>query len=103
MMSKRRRNFTVAEKVSILRESLLDKVAVSDLCEKHGLQPTRFYQWQKRLFENADAAFARKSPNNGRKEAKRLALLEAKLRKKDEVLAELLEERVALKKTLGEI
>ncbi len=33
----------------------------------------------------------------------RIAFLEAKLKKKDEVLAELMEEHLALKKSLGEI
>jgi transposase len=46
-MRKERKHYTAEEKVAILRRHLLDKVAVSDLCEELGLQPTVFYRWQK--------------------------------------------------------
>lgn len=51
-MKKERKHYTAEEKVAILRRHLLDQVAVSDLCEELGLQPTVFYRWQKELFEN---------------------------------------------------
>jgi len=106
-MRKPRRHFTAEEKLAILRRHLIEQVPVSQLCEEHGLQPTVFYRWQKDLFENGSAALARK---NGRREgrerdaqAQRIQALQAKLARKDEVLAELMEEHVALKKSLGEI
>jgi transposase-like protein len=34
--------------------------AVSDLCEKHHIHPTVFYQWQRQFFENGTAAFESK-------------------------------------------
>jgi hypothetical protein len=37
-----RRRFTSEQKAAILREHLIDRVAVSDLCEKHGIQPPMF-------------------------------------------------------------
>ena len=59
-MAKQRRTFTAEEEVSILRRHLLDGVAVSDLCDEHGLNPTVFYRWQKAFFENGAAAFERR-------------------------------------------
>ena len=58
-MSKQiRRRFTGSEKTeAVKRHHLVDKIAVSDLCEELGLQPTQFYQWQKQLFENGARAF----------------------------------------------
>ena len=103
MMIKRRRNFTAGEKVSILRAHLLEKVPVSDLCEKHGFQPTQFYQWQKALFENGESAFQRQSKKKSKKEARRIEALEAKLQDKNEVISELMEDHVKLKKELGEL
>lgn len=102
-MKRQRRKFTGQEKVGILRRHLLDKVPVSDLCEELGLQPTQFYQWQKQFFENGASAFERNG--NGKQDAaqERIVALEAKLRRKDEVLGELMEEHVALKKELGEL
>ena len=91
------------EIVAILRSHLLDKVPISDLCNKHSISPTLFYRWQKIFFENGQAAFAkdRHAKRDQQAREQRVAALEAKIRKKDEVLAELMEEHVALKKNLG--
>ena len=58
-MAKKRRNYTAEEKVAILRRHLLEKVAVSDLCDEYQLNPNVFYHWQKQFFENGTAAFQR--------------------------------------------
>jgi len=100
---KKRRNFTSQEKVRILRRHLIDGVSVSDLCDELGLQPTVFYRWQKEFFERGAAAFERPGNGKERKDQRRIDALEAKIRRKDEVLAQLMEEHVALKKSLGEI
>jgi len=103
-MRKERKHFTPEEKVAILRRHLLDKVPVSELCEELGLRPTVFYRWQKELFENGAAAFqAQERPQRQVEEKqKRIEFLEQKVRTKDEVLAELMAEHIALKKSLGE-
>ena len=106
-MSKRK-HLTPEQKVSIVRRHLLENVAVSDLCDEHGIHPTQYYSWQKQLFENAGSAFERR-PNKANQrrtqdaQAKKIAQLEEKLQKKNEVVAELLEEHVQLKKELGEL
>jgi transposase-like protein len=100
-MSKKRKQYTPEEKVTILRKHLVDKVAVSDLCEVYGLQPTVFYRWQKAFFENGGQAFQRAGDRQTIKLKGRIAELEAKLAKKNEVLGEVMEEMVALKKTNG--
>lgn len=106
--AKARRHLTGREKVAILRRHLVEKVAVSDLCEEHGIHPTLFYRWQKEWFEQGAVVFdAPKGGRNGSTKrtedaaAKRIAALEEKLRKKNEVVAELMEEHVQLKKELG--
>ena len=101
-MVKHRKHYTPEEKVSILRRHLVEKVPVSDLCQEQKLQPTVFYRWLKEFFENGATAFQRDSDRESRRDKERVAALEAKLRKKDEVLSELMEEHVALKKSLGE-
>jgi transposase-like protein len=103
-MAKQRKHYGGAEKMAILREHLLERVPISEVCQKHGLQPTVFYTWQKRLFEGGAAVF--EDGRAGRKKldgsARRIEALQAKLARKDEVLAEIMEEHVALKKSLGE-
>ena len=91
--------------MAILRRHLLDKVPVSDLCEELALQPMVLYRWQKEFFENGAAAF-QTSEHPGRQaeeKQKRIEFLEKKVQTKDEVLAELMAEHIALKKSLGEL
>lgn len=115
-MPKQRRNFSGTEKMAILREHLIEKTPISEVCDKHGLQPTVFYQWQKKLFEEGARVFdsGRSSPAGSEgssgsasrrpsAQTRKIEALQAKLHQKDEVLAELMGEHVALKKSLGEI
>jgi transposase-like protein len=99
------KRYTAEEKAAILRRHLLDKVPVSQLCEENGLQPTVFYRWQKEFFENGAAAFAAKPrpAGKGDEKQKRIEFLEKNVQTEDEVLAELMAEHVALKKSLGEL
>ena len=102
-MKKERKHYAAEEKVAILRRHLVEQVPVSELCDKLGLQPTVFYRWQKEFFENGAAAFQKKGRPDHSAEHERIAYLEKKIQTKDEVLAELMAEHVALKKTLGEL
>ena len=75
---------------------------ISKLCDELGLQPTVFYRWQKEFFENDAAAFEQKTRPNHSVDQERIGYLEKKIRTKDEALAELMVEHVALvRKRLG--
>jgi len=101
-MRKPRKRYTPDEKVSLLRRHLIDRTPVSELCEELHLQPTVFYRWLKQFFEHGSAAFEKRSgASQVRQTERKIEALQAKLRKKDEVLGELMEEHVALKKSLG--
>jgi transposase len=104
-MSQQRRHFTGTEKVAILKRHLIDKVPVSNLCDEHDLYPTQFYTWLKEFFENGHLAFNTDRKAKAAENAKdqKIEQLEAKLQRKDSVLAELMEEHIVLKKELGEI
>ena len=82
---------------------MLEQEPISKLCDELGLQPTVFYRWQKEFFENGAAAFQTKARPNTPPEQERIEYLTKKIRTKDEVLAELMAEHIALKKSLGEI
>ena len=105
-MTRQRRHYSPEQKVALLREHLIDKVPVSDLCERTGIAVNLFYLWQKTFFEHGQAAFTindkRRKHDTDAKDHK-IADLEAKLLRKHEVLSELLEEHVQLKKALGEL
>ena len=102
-MKRKRKNYTPEEKVIILKRHLVDRVPVSDWCDEYSLHPTVFYRWQKDFFEHGAAAFEKDPSTQKRKDAKRIKVLEQKLQRKHEVLSELMEEHVKLKKNLGEI
>ena len=63
-MKKTRKHLTGAEKVAILRRHLIDKQAVSDLCDEAGIQPSQFYRWLKQFFENGVKALERVGGND---------------------------------------
>ena len=104
-MTTPRRLFTPEQKIAVLRRHLLEQVAVSQVCDELGIAPSLFYLWQRELFENGQLVFERNGRPAHKTEAvkdQKIEALQAKLRRKDEVLAELMEEHVALKKSLGE-
>jgi transposase len=99
-----RRNFTPLQKVEILKQHLLEKVPVSEVCRKHQLQPTIFYRWQQQFFENGSKAFEIGSLKPKPEPLKeKIAELEEKLLRKNEVVSELMEVHLGLKKSLGEV
>jgi transposase-like protein len=102
-MRKPRKNYTPVEKVAILRRHLLDRVPVSDLCDEYQLSPTLFYAWQKLFFENGASAFEHKAGASELAHLRTIAALREKLQRKNEVVAELMEEHIQLKKELGEL
>lgn len=101
-MRKKRYNYSPEEKVYILKRHLVGREAVSDLCDEYQLQPKMFYGWQKQFFEQGASAFGRVE-HKQRAEEMRIRELEEKLKRKHEVLSELLEEHIQLKKELGEL
>jgi transposase len=103
-MSKREyRQRTPEQKVAILRQVLVEKQPISKVCDEHGMSPTLFYEWQKQFFENGAAAFAKDQDGEKRQLSKKIEELEARLTKKDGVIAEVTAEMVKLKKELGEL
>ena len=101
-MKRQRKHWTAEGKAAILREHLIDKAPISDLCDKHGFHPTLLYRWQKDLFEHAAVAFqGNGEPSREKALERKVALLEEKLAHKDEVIAEIMHDYVALKKKLG--
>lgn len=104
----RRRHFSVPEKVAILKRHLLEGTPVSQLCTEFDIKPTVFYGWQRLLFENAHLALengrqGRQAKAQENAKDQKIERLEAKVQRKNEVLAELMEEHTKLKKDLGEL
>jgi transposase-like protein len=102
-----RRQYTSEEKAAAVKRHVVGGEAVSSICEQLGIAPNQFYRWQKELFDHASAAFevkgrGRRPDAKARTLEKKVEKLEAKLAHKDNVIAEITEDYVKLKKTLGE-
>lgn len=99
-----RKHYPTSQKAELLRRHLVDKIPVSDLCNELGLQPSVFYAWQQQLFANAGAALENPHsvPRREQQLQAQVEQLQARLVKKDQVIAQVTEELVGLKKELGE-
>ena len=58
-MKQTRKHLTGEEKVAVLRRHLIDKPAVSDLCDAVGIRPSQLYRWLQQFFENGAQALER--------------------------------------------
>jgi transposase-like protein len=101
-LEERTPTLSAEEKVKLLRRHLIENIPISKICEEAGLAPSLFHRWQEQLFQNAVLALESKRPQPNQ-DQQRIEKLEQKIRQKDEVLAELLAEHIALKKALGEL
>lgn len=98
-----RRQYSGQEKVRLLKLHLVEGQPISQICDEHQIHPTLFYGWQKTFFENGAAAFERSGrPRGSDGAARKVEQLEARLKRKDEVIAAVTEELVRTKKNLGE-
>lgn len=100
-MGRTRRTFTAEEKLKVVMAVIQDGKAVSDVAKENNIHPNMILNWKKFL-ENAAMIFNRTRPDITEKaQQKKIDELEAKLQKKDEVIAEIAEENMMLKKTFG--
>jgi len=98
---KKRRYLSPEQKVAILREHLIDRRPISDVCEVHDLQPSVFYDWQRKFFENGAAAFTTDRNSEKRRLEWQVEQLRDRLNHKDHVIARVTEELVKEKNSMG--
>ena len=100
-MKAKPRKYTPEQKVAILRRHLIDQRPVSELCQEYQLHPNVFYRWQKEFFEGGAAAFEKESSSQLLRLQREIETLQGQLATKNEVLAEVMEAYVRLKKNGG--
>ena len=81
MSKSKRRHHWPEQKLALLREHLLDHKSISEVCERHGIGPGMFYEWQRKLFENGAAAFTAMGKTSSREQqpAARVEQIEARI------------------------
>lgn len=97
----KQKQYQSVEKVGIIREHLIDKKAVSDICDEYGIHPSVYYRWQKQFFEGGEKAFATTTDTAVNQLKQEVNWLESQLARKDAVLGEVMQEYVTLKKSVG--
>lgn len=100
--SRKRKQYRASEKVAIIRRHLIEKQSVADLCDECGIAPSVYYRWQKQFFEGGEKAFETTTETAVTHLQREVTQLEGKLARKDEVLGEVMEEYVTLKKRIGD-
>ena len=105
-MERKALNFLSAEeKIGLLKEHLVAKVPVAELCDKYKIAPSVLWGWQKTLFNEGAQLLVRKKSHCDNLKLKRaelrIAQLEEKLKQKNDVIAELMQDHIELKKKLN--
>ena len=98
-MGRKRKRYTSEEKIKILREVIEEGKPISGVAEAYNVHPNLILNWRKQLFENSVQTFEIKRTDITEKaKERRTKELEEKLRNKDNVIAELAQELLELKK-----
>jgi transposase len=103
-MTRRRRSFSAADKAAAVRKHLIDKIPVSQIADQMQVQPTMIHNWVNTAMAQVERAFdtPRAAKADKSKQDDKLAILREKLASKNEVIAELMEEKIRSKKDNGE-
>ena len=95
----KRKRYTAEEKMKILRDVLEDGKPISQVAEAYGIHPNNILNWRKQLFEGGVQTFQIKRTDiSGKAEERKINTLEEKIKRKDEIIAELAGELLELKK-----
>ena len=102
-MRKSRKSYTPSEKVAILRRHLINRVPISDLCDKYKLPPSIFMPGRSSSLRTAHPlSSARAGHRNSHTCGPSLRCATSyKLQRKNEVIAELMEAHIQFKKPWG--
>lgn len=94
-----RRHLSSEKKFEIVKEVIMGKISVSEVCKRYEVATGQYYKWQQAFFNGALEGLRHKK--NGREASKEERLLAENQRLKG-VIADLATENLHLKKSLGE-
>lgn len=97
---RKRRSFTVEDKLRILEEARQPDTAVAEVLRRHQLDPTTFYRWERQAKEGMREALKGHVRRNGKGADREVERLKAELEKKSRIIAEVVGENLELKKGL---
>jgi len=98
-LGKARRRLSAEAKLKILEEARQPNTTVAEVLRRHQLDATTFYRWEREAKAGMLAALGEK-PKTSDALARENERLRAELDKKSRIIAEVVEENLALKKGL---
>lgn len=99
MARKKARQLSADEKLRILEEARQPNTTVAEVLRRYQLDATTFYRWEREAKAGMRAALGGKQRGGDAKD-RTIARLEAEVEKKSRIIAEVVEENLALKKGL---
>ena len=96
--SKKRRQWTAADKMRIVLAGMEAGTEISELCRVEGINPTQYYSWKKQLITGAVAVFGKR--RGGKDEIVAEDPPVRDMNRMRAVIAEITAENLELKKTL---
>ena len=96
-VEKKRKRWTTAEKLEIVRTGMKPGVEITDLCHPEGVNPTMYYQWKRQLLGAAKRIFERREHKPSAREQR----LSVELTWAKNVIAANTAENLDLKKTFS--
>ena len=98
---KERRRWTPVEKARIVRRHLQERVSLADLADESGAAPGQISQWCKQALEGLESVFAQTAKREEQALTRALTAKEVRIGQLQEVVTELSEEVLRLKKANG--
>jgi transposase len=98
--SKPRRRLSAADKVKILEEARQPATTVAEVLRRHQLDATTFYRWEREAKAGMLEALGEKPRGRGDDKDREIDRLKRELDKKSRIIAEVVEENLALKRGL---
>lgn len=99
MAKKKRRQYTVEEKLRILEEAREPGTTVAEVLRRHQVDGTTYYRWERQASEGMREALKGKRRGRGTKD-REIERLREEVQKKSRIIAEVVEENLGLKKGL---
>ena len=100
MTKRTSRSWTADEKVRILEEARQPNTSVAEVLRRHSVDGTTFYRWEREAKAAMREALTGKTRRAADRKDEEIARLKADLTMKRLIIAEVVEENLALKKGL---
>ncbi len=98
-MGGQRRRFTVEQKQRVLEEARQPNTTVAEVCRRHGIDGTTYYNWEKRAREGMAEGLNGQRRDRGAND-REIERLKRELVAKERIIAEVVEENLDLKRGL---